>query len=69
MLPRLGGMARPNGIVIVSERYWAFSGVDGTLLEGSMPALPPVVRRVPLLRGLAKLTLAFAPVMGRSGPD
>ena len=61
-------MARPNGIVIVSERYWAFSGVDGTLLEGSMPALPPVVRRVPLLRGLAKLTLAFAPVMGRSGP-
>ena len=67
-LPRLGGMARPNGVVIVSERYWAFSGVDGTLLEGQMPELPALVRRVPLLRGLAKLTLAFAPVMGRSGP-
>ena len=25
-LPRLGGMARPNGVVIVSERYWAFAG-------------------------------------------
>ena len=61
-------MARPNGVVIVSERYWAFSGVDGTLLEGRMPELPAVVRRVPLLRGLAKLVLAFAPVMRRSGP-
>jgi hypothetical protein len=61
-------MARPNGVVIVSERYWAFSGVDGTLLEGRMPELPAAVRRVPLLRGLAKLVLAFAPVMRRSGP-
>src|SRR3954467_7378819 len=67
-LPRLGGMARPDGVVIVSERHWAFSGSDGTLLEGRMPELPAVVRRVPLLRGLAKLVLAFAPVMGRSGP-
>ncbi len=25
-LPRLGGMARANGVVIVSERYWAFAG-------------------------------------------
>jgi hypothetical protein len=67
-LPRLGGMARPDGVVIVSERHWAFSGIDGTLLEGRMPELPVMVRRVPLLRGLAKLVLAFAPVMGRSGP-
>jgi hypothetical protein len=29
-LPRLGGMARPNGVVIVSERHWAFAGVDGS---------------------------------------
>ena len=28
-LPRLGGMARPNGVVIVSERHWAFAGIDG----------------------------------------
>jgi hypothetical protein len=67
VLPRLGGMARPNGVVIVSERYWAFSGVDGTLVEGRMPTLPRFVRRTPLLRGLARLVLAFAPVMRRGG--
>src|SRR5215207_158326 len=61
-------MARPNGVVIVSERLWAFAGVDGTLVEGTMPELPSFVRRVPLLRGLAKLALAFAPVMRKSGP-
>jgi len=61
-------MARPNGVVIVSEQHWAFAGVDGSLAEGRMPALPTFVRRVPLLRGLAKLVLAFAPVMRRSGP-
>jgi hypothetical protein len=60
-------MARPNGVVIVSERHWAFSGVDGTLVEGRMPSLPRVVRRTPLLRGLARLVLAFAPVMRRGG--
>jgi uncharacterized protein YqhQ len=63
VLPRLGGMARPNGVVIVSERYWAFSGVDGTLVEGRMPTLPRSITRIPLLRGLAKLFLAFAPVL------
>src|SRR3954465_1856093 len=39
-LPRLGGMARPNGVVIVSERYWAFAAVDGTIREGRMPQPP-----------------------------
>ncbi len=67
MLPRLGGMARPNGVVIVSERHWAFSGVDGTLVEGRMPTLPPLVSRIPLLRGLTRLGLAFAPVMRGGG--
>jgi hypothetical protein len=67
-LPRLGGMARPNGVVIVSERHWAFAGVDGTLVEGQMPALPRLVQRLPLVRGLAKLGLAFAPLMRRGGP-
>jgi hypothetical protein len=61
-------MARPNGIVIVSEGFWAFAGVDGTLTEGRMPVLPPLVRRVPLLRGLARLALAFAPIMRQGGP-
>jgi uncharacterized protein YqhQ len=64
-LPRLGGMARPNGVVIVSERYWAFAGVDGSLVEGRMPSVPALVRRIPLVRGLARLGLAFVPLMRR----
>ena len=67
-LPRLGGMARPNGVVIVSERFWAFAGVDGSLAEGRMPRAPALLQRLPLVRGLAKLVLAFAPLMRRSGP-
>ena len=29
-------MARPDGVVIVSERFWAFAGSDGRLLEGTI---------------------------------
>src|SRR5947199_101132 len=43
-LPRLGGMARADGVVIVRERYWAFAGVDGSLREGRMPAPPNALR-------------------------
>lgn len=64
-LPRLGGMARPDGVVIVSERFWAFAGRDGTLREGVMPALP--FQRVPLLRGLAKLATALSPLFRGRG--
>jgi uncharacterized protein YqhQ len=64
-LPRLGGMARPNGVVIVSERFWAFAGHDGTLREGAMPRTR--FERIPLLRGVMKLAAAFAPVFRRSG--
>jgi uncharacterized protein YqhQ len=64
-LPRLGGMARPNGVVIVSERFWAFAGHDGTLREGAMPRTR--FDRIPLLRGVMKLAAAFAPVFRRSG--
>jgi hypothetical protein len=67
VLPRLGGMARPNGVVIVSERHWAFAGRDGTLREGTMPTLPGWVHRVPLARGLARLGLSLAPLFRRSG--
>jgi hypothetical protein len=66
-LPRLGGMARPNGVVIVSERYWAFAGNDGSLREGKMPALPEWLHRIPLARGLARLGLSLAPLFRRSG--
>lgn len=66
-LPRLGGMARPNGVVIVSERFWAFAGVDGSLREGTMPPTPRGLRRVPLLRGLIRLGAALSPIVRRRG--
>ena len=66
-LPRLGGMARPNGVVIVSERYWAFARNDGSLQEGTMPSLPDWLHRIPLARGLARLGLSLAPLFRRSG--
>src|SRR5438552_15668907 len=66
-LPRLGGMARPDGVVIVSERFWAFAGRDGTLREGAMPRPPRALRHVPLVRGLARLGASLSPLFRRSG--
>jgi uncharacterized protein DUF1385 len=66
-LPRLGGMARADGVVIVSERFWAFAGVDGTLREGVMPRPPGGVRHVPLLRGLVRLGASLSPLFRRTG--
>src|SRR5689334_970954 len=60
-------MARPNGVVIVSERYWAFAGVDGSLREGAMPQPPEVLQRVPLARGLVRLYASLAPLFKRGG--
>ena len=61
-LPRLGGMARADGVVIASERFWAFARRDGTIREGTMPSPPALVRRIPLVRGLLRLGLALAPL-------
>ena len=66
-LPRLGGMARVDGVVIVSERFWAFAGVDGSLREGLMPQTPRTLRHVPLLRGLVRLGASLSPLFRRSG--
>jgi Protein of unknown function (DUF1385) len=66
-LPRLGGMARPDGVVVVSERFWAFACVDGTVREGSMPQPPRLLQRVPLARGLIRLGLALAPLLSSRG--
>src|SRR5258705_490676 len=66
-LPRLGGMARPNGVVIVSERHWAFAGVDGSLREGRMPHPPERLQRLPLARGLVRLWSSLAPVLRPGG--
>jgi uncharacterized protein YqhQ len=66
-LPALGGMARPNGVVIASERYFAFAGRDGSLLEGEMPTVPRFARRIPLLRGIARLGMSVSPLLQRGG--
>jgi uncharacterized protein YqhQ len=66
-LPRMGGMARADGVVIASERFWAFARRDGSVREGEMPAPPRLVRRVPLLRGLVRLGLALAPLFRGTG--
>src|SRR5437763_14691277 len=67
VLPRLGGMARPNGVVIVSERRWAFAGVDGSLREGRMPHPPELLQKLPLARGLVRLWASLAPVLRPGG--
>jgi uncharacterized protein YqhQ len=67
-LPRLGGMARPDGVVVVSPRFWAFAHVDGTVHEGTMPAAASTrTRRVPLVRGLAKLGASLTPLLRGRG--
>ena len=65
--PRLGGMARADGVVIVSERYWAFAGTDGSLKEGRMPAVPRALRSLPLARGLVRLAGSLSPLFRRRG--
>ncbi len=60
-------MARADGVVIASERFWAFARRDGSVREGSMPSPPQLVRRLPLVRGLVRLGLAFAPLFGGTG--
>src|SRR5947209_8261164 len=66
-LPRMGGMARPDGVVIVSEHYWAFAGVDGSLREGRMPTPPAFLTGLPLARGLTRLWASLAPVLRPGG--
>jgi Protein of unknown function (DUF1385) len=55
-------MARPDGVVIVSERFWAFATTGGVLREGAMPVPRGFLRRTPLLRGLVKLVSALSPI-------
>ena len=63
----MGGMARPNGVVIVSERFWAFATTDGGIREGEMPKPPAAVYRLPLARGLVKLYASLGPLFRRGG--
>lgn len=66
-LPTLGGMARPDGVVIASERFWAFARTDGTVAEGSMPRASRALRAVPIVRGLARLGASVSPLFRRDG--
>lgn len=66
-LPTLGGMARPDGVVIASERYWAFARVDGTVSEGNMPRASTAFRSIPILRGLARLGASMFPLFRGGG--
>ncbi len=66
-LPKLGGMARPNGVVIVSERYWAFATTAGELHEGEMPVRRSAAARIPLVRGLLQLASSMAPLVRGRG--
>jgi uncharacterized protein YqhQ len=66
-LPRLGGMARPNGVVIVSERFWAFATTSGEVHEGSVPASRRRIDRIPLVRGLAQLAGSLRPLVSGTG--
>jgi len=66
-VPRVGGMARANGVVIVSEHYWAFAGIDGSLREGRMPMAPRALRAMPLARGLVRLSGSLSPLFKREG--
>ena len=60
-------MARPDGVVIVSERYWAFASVDGDVREGTVPPARPRLGRIPVLRGLLQLVTALRPLAGTRG--
>jgi uncharacterized protein YqhQ len=66
-LPRLGGMARADGVVIVSERFWAFAGVDGSLREGLMAQPPKTLRSIPFVRGFVRLSASLSPLFRRTG--
>jgi uncharacterized protein YqhQ len=65
VLPRLGGMARPEGVFIAGEARWAFARVDGGMAEGPTARLWSPLRHVPIVRGLLRLVTALAPIFAR----
>lgn len=64
ILPRMGGMALKNGLILVSERYWAAAIRDRSgvvqVASGEKPRVPTgaqagTLKGVPVLRGLGRL--------------
>ena len=66
-LPRLGGMARPDGVAIVSDTTWAFAAAGGGERVLPVPPVPGAVARLPLVRGILRLVLALTPLFSRRG--
>jgi len=66
-LPRLGGMARPDGVAIVSDATWAFAAAGGGERVLPVPPVPGAVARLPLVRGILRLVLALTPLFSRRG--
>lgn len=65
-VPRLGGMARPDGVAIVSEDFWSFSRVgEPAPSVRPMPCPRWRLARLPFIRGLVKLAMAIVPLLGR----
>jgi hypothetical protein len=60
-------MARPNGVVVVSQRFWAFASTDGSVRAGEMPRALGFARRVPLVRGLIRLGASVSPLFRSTG--
>jgi len=60
-------MARPNGVVIVSERFWAFAAQDGGLRHGAMPRAAHAPRAIPLVRGLLSIAASLSPLFRAGG--
>jgi uncharacterized protein YqhQ len=60
-------MARPDGVIVVSERYWAHARVDGSVREGAMPAVATAFARVPFVRGLARIAASLSPLFRGTG--
>ena len=50
----------------MSGRFWAFARRDGGLAMGNVPQLPGLVSRIPVVRGLGRLVLAFVPLLAGS---
>src|SRR5262245_21718145 len=60
-------MARPDGVVIASERFWAFAGRDGSVRTGEQPRRRRGVAGLPLVRGLVRLAASVGPLLSRRG--
>jgi uncharacterized protein YqhQ len=60
-------MARPNGVVVVSERYWAFATTTGELHEGQLAPRRSRAARIPLVRGLLQLAVSLTPLVRGRG--